>query len=253
VSRSQRQLYVGTSGYSYRHWADGVFYPRGLRSNEYLGYYSQQFRTVEINSSFYRVPRAEYLRRWATVTAGNFVFAAKLNRQVTHYQKLRNCTEALAQNKVLRDELGSKLGPLLAQLPPSLHADHALLTDFLALLKQDSGSWIGKLAFEFRHSSWLVDRTYELLDQSDCAICLADWKSCTPTEPNDVDFVYIRRHGPEGRYAGCYTKAQLKKDAKLIEKCLQAGKAVYAYFNNDAKGYAVKNARELLELAGTAD
>ncbi len=242
-------LYIGTSGYSYKHWTGGVFYPQGLKSRDFLQFYAQHFRTVELNVSFYRLPKLEYLKRWAEITPDDFHFVAKLNRAVTHYAKLKNCEAQLRSNKVIADGLGdNKLKVVLVQLPPSLHFDDALLGDFLELTKSSAGSWLPRLAFEFRHSSWLVERTYTLLNDYNCALCLADWSGCEPSEPNDADFVYIRRHGTTGRYAGCYSQDQLKADAKKIRKYLKAGKDVYVFFNNDVKGYAVKNALELIEL-----
>jgi len=246
--REKSNLLIGTSGFSYSHWTKGVFYPKSLKSGEYLAYFSKHFKTVELNVSYYRLPTAQTLQRWYDITPDHFRFAAKLNRQVTHYRKLRNCADALVRNKVIYDNLTDKLGPILAQLPPSLYADHGLLSDFLALLKEPAGQWLGQLALEFRHESWIVDRTYQILDEAGCAICLADWQTCTPTRANDVDFVYLRRHGPHGRYAGCYTKRQLKRDAGLVESCLADGKTVYVYFNNDMHGYAVRNAKQLAEM-----
>jgi len=241
-------LYIGTSGYSYKHWTNGVFYPLGLKSRDFLSFYAQHFRTVELNVSFYRLPKLEYLKRWSQITPDDFHFVAKLNRAVTHYAKLKNCEAQLRSNKVIADGLGDKLKTILVQLPPSLHSDYDLLKNFLELTKSSAGDWLPRLAFEFRHSSWLVDKTYTLLSDYNCALCLADWTSCTPAEPNDADFVYIRRHGSAGRYAGCYSQDQLRADAKKIRKYLNTCKTVYVFFNNDVKGYAIKNARELIDL-----
>ncbi len=242
------KLFIGTSGWSYAHWRDGVFYPKGLSSYKQFEFYTQHFKTVEINSTFYRLPKVESLKRWAKIAPEGFKFVAKLNRVVTHYSKLKDCADRLYENKVIADGLGDKLAVILVQLPPSLHADHKLLKDFLALTKKKEGSWLPKLAFEFRNESWLTEETYKILTDYHATICLADWKGCEPERPNDVDFVYIRRHGPAGRYRGCYTKTHLKKDAKMIEKFLQEDKEVYVFFNNDIEGFAVRNAKELIEL-----
>ncbi len=241
-------IYIGTSGYSYKHWTNGVFYPPGMKSTEFLSFYSQHFRTVELNVSFYRLVKLEYLQKWAKITPDDFHFVAKLNRAVTHYAKLRNCEAQLLANKILRDGLGDKLRIILVQLPPSLYFDYDLLKSFLDMTKKPANDWLPKLTFEFRHPSWLTNRTYELLDEYNCALCLTDWKSCTPQEPNNADFVYIRRHGPSGKYAGCYSREHLRADARKICKYLNSGKSVYVFFNNDIKGYAVKNAFELIEL-----
>ncbi len=244
----KHNLYIGTSGYSYKHWANGVFYPVGLKSSDFLSFYCQHFRAVELNVSFYRLPKLEYLQKWAKITPDDFHFSAKLNRAITHYAKLRDCEHQLSENKILIDGLGKKLKIILVQLPPRLQFDYDLLKRFLSLTETGAGSWMPRIAFEFRHSSWLVRKTYELLNDYNCAICLSDWKSCVSDKPNDVEFVYIRRHGPSGRYAGCYTIEHLKADAKNICKYLDKGKDVYVFFNNDINGYAVRNGRELMEL-----
>ena len=248
MPKRKAKLLIGCSGWSYSHWGKGVFYPPQIKAAQYLEYYCQHFKTVEINNSFYRLPKSQYLDRWHQGSGRGFVFAAKIHRQITHFRKLRNCRDALKANAVLAEHLDKKLGPLLFQLPPSLHADHSLLADFLDLLASDAGSWIKQAAFEFRHESWLTDKTYELLNQAGCAICLADWHSCKVRETNDAKFVYIRRHGPSGPYAGCYTSRGLRGDAQKIVQYLLEGKDVYAYFNNDIQGYAVRNAKALQQL-----
>ncbi len=248
VGGKKHPLFVGTSGYCYNHWSNGVFYPKGLKSRDWLAYYAQYFSTVELNVSFYRRPRLEYLRRWAEMTPPDFRFAAKLNRFITHYQKLKSCDAQLAADKVLADGLGEKLAIVLAQLPPSLPADRDLLKGFLQMIKSGSGSWVPKLAVEFRHPSWLTDDMYELLDEFGASVCLADWGECHVTRPNDVSFLYIRRHS--GYDQGNYTPDQVSQDAAFIGSQLQAGKQIYIYYNNDVHAYAVKNARELLGAVG---
>ncbi len=238
------RLFVGTSGYSYGHWGKGVFYPKGLKSAEWLSFYAGCFNTVELNVSFYHRPTLDHLRRWAEVTPKNFVFAAKFNRMITHYQKLRSCEKSLTLEKVLADGLGKKLAVVLAQLPPSFQADTSVLKDFLDLIKSGPGRWVPKLAFEFRHPSWFIDPVCQVLNDYHAALCLADWGGCPAIEPNDADFLYLRRHS--GRNGGDYAPDQVKRDAQLIRTHLDRSKQVYAYYNNDLNAYAVKNARELL-------
>lgn len=241
-------IFIGTSGWSYAHWRGGVFYPKDLPPSKQFEYYCQHFNTVEINSSFYRLPKLEYLKRWQKAAPQDFRFAAKLNRTITHYAKLRDCSERLYENKVLKEGLADKLSVILVQLPPSLKFDIKLLEGFLELTKSEHGSWLPKLAFEFRDTSWINKNTYDLLTKYSAAICLSDWQGCQVEDANDVDFVYIRRHGPSGRYRGCYTKKHLENDAKLIKRFLKEEKQLYIYFNNDIEGYAVKNAKELKQL-----
>jgi uncharacterized protein YecE (DUF72 family) len=238
------RLLVGTSGYSYSHWGKGVFYPKGLKSTDWLSFYAGQFNTVELNVSFYRRPTLANLQRWAGVTPEKFVFAAKFNRMLTHYQKLRSCEKTLVLEKVLADGLGKKLGVVLAQLPPSFPADLSVLKDFLDLVKSGPGRWVPRLAFEFRHSSWFCDPVYHLLNDYQAALCLADWDGCPTVGFTDIDFLYIRRHS--GRNGGDYARDQIEGDAGFIKNQLDQGKTVYVYYNNDFNAYAIKNARELL-------
>lgn len=246
MGRMKSGLFIGTSGYCYAHWSKGAFYPKGMKQRDYLPFYAEHFNTVELNISFYRRPIWEFLHRWAEITPSDFRFAAKLNRMVTHYQKLRNCDKTLAGEKVLREGLGEKLAVVLAQLPPNLPADTVLLKDFLDLLRTDCGRWIPRLAVEFRHPTWQTDEVYQLLSDHGVAICLADWGSTHFTRPNDAPFLYIRRHS--GQDHGCYTSDQIRQDARLIGPHLAAGKQVYVYYNNDLNAFAVRNARELAAL-----
>ena len=241
---------IGTSGWSYAHWAKGRFYPKGTKPGDYLGYYSQHFATVELNASFYRPPKPEMVARWREVTTARFRFAVKLWRRITHERKLANCSRELRDFLSLIETFGPKRGPLLIQLPPSLHRDDERLDAFLGTFKEIAGKTRWKLAVEFRHTSWLAAPVYELLDRYGVACVLADLERCPIVEPNDVPFVYVRRHGPGGPYRGCYSADQLAADADRIRSWLKAGKDVYVYFNNDIEGHAIDNARQLIELIG---
>lgn len=238
------KLWVGTSGYSYPHWTRGAFYPVGLKHIEELSFYARHFSTFEINLSHYRLPSLETLQRWAQVTPEDFIFAAKLNRTITHYRKLKKCEESLKRNGLLRQGLGNKLAVVLAQLPPNLPIDLPRLREFLKLLHTDAGNWIPRLAIEFRDPSWYTDECYQLLDEFNCAICLADWGHCETRRPNNSDFLYIRRHG--GREGGCYSPDQIMDDVRLVQEYLKCGKMIFVYYNNDFNCYAIRNAHELL-------
>jgi uncharacterized protein YecE (DUF72 family) len=244
------QCYIGTSGWSYKHWSQGRFYPRGLKPAEWLAYFAQEFRTVEINASFYRLPKPGMFERWRAVTPPEFRFAVKLWRWITHLKKLKDCATELADFFAVADELGPKRGPLLVQLPPSMRKDEARLDGFLAQLHAVSQSRPWLVTVEFRHPEWLCDEIYGLLSRHQAAVCLADLKRCPILEPNDAPFVYIRRHGPGGRYRGCYTPEHIAEDARRIRDWLAAGKDVYVYYNNDVGGHAVDNARQLIEAVG---
>jgi uncharacterized protein YecE (DUF72 family) len=244
------KCYIGTSGWSYAHWAKGRFYPKGLKQGEWLAFLAERFGTVEVNSSFYRPPKPEYVARWCKMTPRQFRFAIKLWRRITHEKKLANCDSQLSDFLAVANEFGTKRGPLLVQLPPSLRRDTGRLDEFLTLLKKTAGRTRWKVTVEFRNKDWLCDEVYELLDRHKAALCLADLPRCPITEPNDAPFVYMRRHGPGGGYRACYTAKHIAADAKQIRHWLADGKDVFVYYNNDIDGHAVGNARQLMEAVG---
>lgn len=241
------RLHVGTSGWSYAHWGKGRFYPKGLRQGEWLKYYSGQFSTVEVNSSFYHLPRAEVVERWREVTGEGFLFAVKLWRRITHEKKLADCSEELSVFLAAVEGFGPKRGPLLIQLPPGMGCDVARLDAFLTELDRQTTGRRWRVTVEFRNESWLNDEVYEVLDRHGAALCLADMGRCPITRPNNAGFVYVRRHGPAGHTTD-YPLNDLKRDAKSIDGWLSAGREVWVYFNNDAEAHAVANARQLIEL-----
>jgi len=244
------KCHIGTSGWCYAHWAKGRFYPQGLRQGDWLSFFARQFGTVEINSSFYRLPKVEMFTRWRDVTGPRFRLAVKLWRRITHEKRLVDCAAALDDFLAAAGQLGPKRGPLLVQLPPSMRKDVGLLEAFLADLKRAMGRVRWKVAVEFRDTGWLCDPVYELLDRRGVALCLADLERCPIAEPNDARFVYIRRHGPGGRYRGCYSPKHITDDAGRIRGWLAAGRDVYVYYNNDVEGHAVDNARQLIAAVG---
>jgi uncharacterized protein YecE (DUF72 family) len=245
---SAGKVHVGTSGWSYAHWAKRRFYPKGLKQGEWLKFYSGHFATVEVNSSFYRLPNEAMVGRWREITGARFRFAVKLWRRITHEKRLANCSGELESFVTAVAAFGPKRGPLLIQLPPGMRCDASRLDALLGELRTLAGKPPWRVTVEFRNDSWLVDPIYQVLDRHGAALCLADLDRCPITRPNDVDFVYIRRHGPSGAYRGRYSTDHLKRDAEHIGAWLAAGRDVYVYFNNDAEGNAIDNARELIDL-----
>lgn len=236
------RAFIGTSGWSYAHWG-GTFYPEGLPSHDYLAFYAAEFSTVEINSSFYHLPRETTIANWVKRTPDHFCFAVKASRYITHRLRLVNFEEPLETFVRLARGFGPKLGPVLFQLPPSLQRSEILLTEFLKFLSSDL-----RVAIEFRHKSWYEDSIFALLSGYGAALCLHDFPgSETPLEVT-APFVYLRFHGPQQAYTGSYDRAQLAAWAKRVSLWLECGRDVYAYFNNDIGGYAVQNARELRAL-----
>lgn len=244
-------LRIGTSGWNYAHWKD-IFYPKGLKQADWLSYHAGHFDTVELNASFYRLPKDESIRGWVEATPKRYRFAIKLSRYVTHQKKLKETHDALKTFFDLFKPMraAGQCGPLLVQLPPNLHVNVDKLDAFLDDLKDAEGSARWKVAVEFRHASWLTDDVYDVLDRHRAAIVLHDMPEGETTKPNDASFVYVRRHGESGKYEGRYTEGELKKDAKRIRAWLGDGRDVWVYFNNDLEGHAVKDAMKLREMCG---
>jgi uncharacterized protein YecE (DUF72 family) len=247
--KKKGQLWVGTSGWSYPHWR-GVLYPPEAKSAEWLRIYAGTFRTVELNASFYHMPRPETFRKQAAQTPEGFLFAVKAHRSITHEMRLAGAMERWAEFVSSAMELGAKLGPVLLQFPPSFRAQPELLEEFLSAHAADRQRRALRLAFEFRHASWFAGAVADILHQHGAALVLADSSRYpqAPLEPQGA-FVYLRFHGPAALFASSYSEAQLEEWAARIRGWLGEGRDVYAYFNNDAGGCAVRNALRLGELA----
>jgi uncharacterized protein YecE (DUF72 family) len=236
------KIYIGTSGWQYYHWK-GKFYPEDLSSKDFLKFYSKYFNTVEINTSFYHFTKKSTFEKWKKEVNRNFLFSIKLHRLFTHFRKLklnkddkRILKETIESYKVL----GKNLGPILIQLPPSLKKDLKVLEKFLKNFKNL------ELAIEFRHKSWLDKETYNFLKKKKVAFVISD----SPRWPTDIvkttDFVYIRFHGKPHLFASKYEKEELQRYAKEIKKLKP--KTLFAYFNNDAEGYAIEDALEFKKI-----
>jgi len=249
----KEKLFIGTSGWVYDHW-ERIFYPEDLPSKDKLKYFSKHFKTVEINYSFYHLPRPSTYQNWYSQTPKDFLFAVKASRFITHIKRLKEVKEAW---KVFRENalnLKEKLGPILFQFPPSFKAtpeNIKRLEDFLKLItnhKPKTTNYKLHFAFEFRHKSWCHDKIYKLLKKHNVAWVVADSPKYPKAEVITTAFVYIRLHGSKVLFSSKYTKKELSSLAQKIKKWLKQRLGVYVYFNNDISGYAVKNAKELLKL-----
>ena len=243
-------VWIGTSGFSYKHWANGVFYPAGLSPRKWLEFYGGCFSTVEMNVTFYRLPAEKTFEGWHGRTPPGFSFSIKGSRFITHVRRLKGVEEPLKLFFERTGALREKLGCVLWQLPPGLHLDTARLEEFLCFLK---GHAPGAQVFEFRHESWFCDPVERLLEAYGAALCSADWRDLSVPEWHVGPCFYLRRHGP-GRalYSDCYPDALLREDARRIRGWLREGKDVYVYFNNDVGGWAPRNARTLVKMLESA-
>lgn len=234
---------VGCSGFLYDHWK-GKFYPEELPRRRWLEYYCAKLLTVELNVTFYRLPEKETFSKWYRETPERFTFSLKGSRFVTHVKKLKYPVEPMDAFFTRADVLKEKLGVVLWQLPPNFKADIERLREFLEALRPHKV----RNTFEFRDSSWINKKVISLLEKENASLCMADWPEFLNDLPITADFVYMRRHGAGGGYASCYSTEQLKADAKRIKRYMRQGMDVFIYFNNDAFGYAPRNAMELTEI-----
>jgi len=238
-----KQIYIGCSGFSYDHWK-GAFYPEGMPKTRWLAYYCTIFSSVELNVTFYRLPKPETFAKWHAQTPADFNFCIKGSRYITHVKRLKDPAEHLERFFDAALNLKEKLKVVLWQFPPSFAINMERLTEFMQLLSK----YDLKNTLEFRNRSWLTEDMYDLCRQHHVGLCMADWPEYLEELPLTSDFVYIRRHGRSGDYAGCYTNQELEKDAVRIRKYLGEGREVFMYFNNDAFGFAPQNAQELLKI-----
>ena len=235
------KLFIGTSGWHYKHWLGGVFYPAGTRPGEMFEYYARYFNTVEINNSFYRLPSAETFDAWRESSPRGFCFAVKGSRFITHMKKLKDPKSSSEKFFLAAERLGEKLGPILFQLPPRWKVNVERLSEFLDALPPEH-----KYTVEFRDASWFVKPVFELLRKHNVGFCIHDFADMNVPCEITAGFAYIRFHGPtSAKYFGSYSEEQLEQWAERIEGWRSRLSAVYAYFNNDPGGEAVKNALTL--------
>jgi len=235
----RRTFWIGTSGWQYDSWK-GRFYPRNLPKDRWLAFYAECFATVEVNNSFYRLPSDAAFERWRDGTPPGFLIAPKVSRYLTHIRRLRDAEESMELFWSRAKRLGSKLGPLLFQLPPTFVADEELLAAFLELLPKGARS-----AFEFRHPSWETETTRSLLDAAGAALVLADRPGARVPPRVTGGWSYVRFHQGTRQGAG-YPRAKLRRWADRFAEL--PARDVYVYFNNDPGGAAVRDARTLFEL-----
>lgn len=240
-----KNLFIGTSGFSYKDWIEN-FYPLDLASNQWLEYYSRNFKTLELNSPFYRLPSEKTFLNWKKRTPKDFLFSLKANQRITHLKRINIDSQIWRWFWERASLLGEKLGVILFQLPPQFKKDAQRLEVFLKNCRVKV-----PFAFEFRHQSWFDEGIFKMLKTFNSALVFHDaQKWPRPPEKITSDFVYLRFHGVEVAYNYCYLKKELEQWAKKIKKWLKSGFKVFAFFNNDVDCFAVKNARELLELVG---
>lgn len=236
---NERKLLIGTSGYQYKHWK-GVFYPQKLSQKEWFAYYAQRFNAVEINATFYNLPKVETIEKWRDAAPEGFYFVLKFSRYGSHIKRLKDPGDSIRKFWDAARHLQDKLAAVLVQLPPKWKPVPERLDAFLAEAP-DGVRWV----LEFRDERWLTDEIYDVLRRHKAALCIHD---LIPDHPRVAtsDLVYLRFHGDN--YAGSYTEKELEAIAAQVLEYLARDRDVMCYFNNDAEGNAVLNAARLKEI-----
>jgi uncharacterized protein YecE (DUF72 family) len=240
----RRTIRIGSSGWNYASWKEPFY--EGRPAREWLEHYAGRFDTVEVNNTFYRLPKRDAVAAWERAVPDCFCFAVKVSRYLTHVRRLRDIRDGLARFLERVEPLGRKLGPLLWQLPPNFPRDDERLAAALAALPS------GRHAFEFRHPSWFAADVYDLLRRHDAALVIADRPEVHEFQAREVTatWTYLRfHHGTRGR-RGNYSEAELREWAARIRDWSRTVD-VYAYFNNDWEAFAPRNALLLERLLGS--
>jgi uncharacterized protein YecE (DUF72 family) len=235
-------IHVGCSGWVYNHWR-GSLYPEGLPQRRWFERYAEEFDTVEINASFYRVPLGSTFEGWRDKAPPVFRYAVKVNRFVTHMKKLLDCEEEVDRFISLARQLGDKLGPLLYQLPPSLHRNLERLDAFLGHLPGDLEHVV-----EFRHKSWYDEEVLAALDKHHVGFVTHDMKGLVSPRWASGKAAYVRFHGAGGKYWGRYSDDALLEWTDWVLEQASVGRSVWCYFNNDIHGHAIDDARTLKSM-----
>ncbi len=216
------RVLTGTSGYSYKEWK-GSFYPEDLAADSMLRYYAERLSAVEINNTFYRMPKAEILSRWAEQVPDRFRFALKASQQITHRQRLKDSAEAVAYFFRIAATLGDRLGPVLFQLPPNFKKDLPRLAAFLEVLPPAS-----RCAFEFRHESWFSDDVFEALKARGCALCWAEDEELATPFVATTGWGYLRLRRQD------YAEQDLAERAATLRA--QPWEEAYVFFKHEEGG-----------------
>jgi uncharacterized protein YecE (DUF72 family) len=232
---------VGCSGWMYKDWR-GIVYPHDLPVRRWFEHYTTLFDTVELNNTFYRLPPPSTVESWAAQAPPGFLYALKLGQFGSHRMKLRDAVSWLPNHLDRAGRLGAALGPTLVQLPPRWKRNAERLDEFLSVAPT-SMRW----AVELRDPTWLHDDVFDVLRAQGAALCVHDLLADHPWELT-TNWTYVRFHGPnalEQKYWGRYGARRLAPVADRLQSWLDDGCDVYAYFNNDYEGHAVKDAQWL--------
>lgn len=235
------QFYVGCSGWFYWHWRD-IFYPRDISTNKWFEYYTDRFRTVELNAPFYSWPTVATVKGWIRQSGRRrFVYTVKVSELITHTKRFRTVAGLVQDFGFIADLLGSRMGCFLFQLPPSFYYTPARLKNILAQLDHSRRNVV-----EFRHRSWWNEKVFDAFRKRGTIYCSCSGPRLPDQLVKTADEIYVRFHGTKRWYRHNYSKAELEEWARRIRE--SDAKRAWIYFNNDRDGYAIDNARTLLRL-----
>ena len=240
------RAHIGCSGWQYRHWR-GDFYPEKLAQRRWFEHYASVFATVELNTSFYHLPRPETFDKWRHQAPPGFRYAVKASRFITHMKKLKECDEPLDTFLTRARRLEHALGPILYQLPPRWPFDRERLESFISILPKDLTH-----VFEFREPSWMEEQVLGLLDEHGISYCAHDMTGMTAPRAATGPIAYVRFHGGTGKYRGRYADEVLLGWSDWLAEQARHGRDVWAYFNNDIGGAAIHDALTLRAMVGQA-
>jgi uncharacterized protein YecE (DUF72 family) len=235
-------FHIGTSGWAYNHWG-GKFYPEELPKKEWFNYYKKHLDTVELNTTFYHLPKKSTFESWENNAPRGFIYAIKASRYITHIKKLDDPEPSVKKLFDSVEGMTSKAGPILFQLPPGWKYNSERLAYFLNVLPKNY-----KYAFEFRNETWWNDEALSLLKKYNAAFCMFELAGVVTPRHLTADFAYIRLHGPGNKYKGSYSDETLEQWAGYFFSWNKTLKKIFCYFDNDDSAFAVFNAIKLNEI-----
>lgn len=236
-------LFIGTSGWNYKSWKDEFY--AGVKQKEWLEHYARHFNAVEVNATFYRLLRENVLESWENRTPGNFFFAVKGSRYITHTRRLKDPLEPVRKQKDNVSPLQHKIAAVLWQMPASFSMDMQRLKNFAEALQ----NWPeARHAVEFRHSSWFESEVASLLEKYSIAVCISDSADWPRWDSVSTDLVYVRLHGSTETYRSAYNEEELSEWARKAGNWLDEGRSVHVYFDNTDSLAAPANALRLKEI-----
>jgi len=230
-------IWLGTSGFQYKEWK-GNFYPEDLAAAKMLSFYAERFSTTEINYTFHRIPAPKTIDNWKEQTPEKFRFALKAPQKITHWSRLKDCSDSVEYFCKVVTGLGERLGPVLFQLPPTFKKDVEVLSSFLREVPDM------RAAFEFRHDSWFDDEIFALLKSRNISLCIADTDDLATPKKITADYGYLRLRRED------YTSADVQKWSDFVRDQKSNWKNAFVYFKHEESGKGPKLAKQMMDLLG---